>query len=284
MFGSCNNTPFSMPVAPISYGNNGGFGGSWGDDWIALIIFAMLFGYGGYGFGGGFGNGFGGGFMPWLFGGVNGGVADNYVLSSDFANIERKIDGVNNGLCDGFYAVNTAFGNLNNTLATNFASVQNTLTQGFAGLNTGMVTQGYENRLATQGLQAQLASCCCDIREGIQANTTQGVLNTNAVQQQIAAAQAENDKSAMQNRFDMAQYNCSTLQAIDKVGDRIIDYLAADKAQALRDENQALRLAASQSAQNNYLIGQLRPSPIPAYTVQNPYCNCGYANYGCGCN
>lgn len=280
MFSSNNSSPFTMPVVPAN--GNGGFGGTWGDDWIALIIFALLFGYGNNGFGGGYGN-----FMPWLFGGFPGGcsgIGENYALASDFANIERKIDGVNNGLCDGFYAVNTSFGNLNNTLATNFASVQNTLTNGFAGINTGMVTQGYENRLATQGLQAQLASCCCDIREGIQANTTQGVLNTNSIQQQIAAAQSDNDKSAMQNRFDMAQYNCSTLQAIDKVGDRIIDYLAADKAQALRDENQALRLAASQSAQNNYLIGQLRPCPIPAYTVQNPYCNCGYASYGCGCN
>ena len=69
------------------------------------------------------------------------------------------------------------------------------------------------------------------------------------------------------------------LQAIDKVGDRIIDYLANEKAQTLRDENQALRLAASQQAQNNYIVSQLRqPCPIPAYTVPNP--NCCY-NTGC---
>ena len=81
----------------------------------------------------------------------------------------------------------------------------------------------------------------------------------------------------MQNRFDMAQYNCATLQAIDKVGDRIIDYLNADKAQALRDENQALRLQASQSCQNQYLINALRPTPVPAFSVgYNPY------NYGFG--
>ena len=45
----------------------------------------------------------------------------------------------------------------------------------------------------------------------------------------------------------------------------------------LRDENQALKFAASQAAQNNYLVDQLRPCPIPAYNVPNPYC----CNGGC---
>ena len=55
---------------------------------------------------------------------------------------------------------------------------------------------------------------------------------------------------AMQSRFDAAQNNCATLQAIDKVGDRIIDYMANQNAQNLRDENFSLKLAASQQAQS----------------------------------
>lgn len=70
--------------------------------------------------------------------------------------------------------------------------------------------------------------------------------------------------------------HCATLQALDKVGDRIIDYLAADKAQALRDENFTLKLAASQQAQSNYLVNQLRPCPVPAYITCNPWA----ASYG----
>lgn len=249
--------------------SNGGFGndGFGNSGWWIIIL--LIFAWGGFGNGRGFGNN-------------GGGVSDGYVLASDFSNIERKIDGVNNGLCDGFYAVNTSFGNLNNTLATNFASVQNTLTQGFAGLNTGMITQGYENRLATNGLASQLASCCCDINNNIQNNTTQGVINTNAIQQQIASCCCENEKTQLQTRYENAQNNCNTLQAIDKVGDRIIDYLANKESQALRDENQALRLAASQQAQNNYLVSQLKPCPVPAYSVPNPY---AYTNAcGCGCS
>ena len=92
----------------------------------------------------------------------------------------------------------------------------------------------------------------------------------------------------MQNRFDAQAYNCNTLQAIDKLGDRIIDYMSNEKVQSLRDENQALRLAASQAKQNQYLIDQIKPCPVPAYITCNPYSAAygyGYGyNNGCGCN
>ena len=227
-----------IAAAPGNGGNgNNGFGGDWGAWIILFLLFGLFGGRGGYGYGGG------------------GGVADNYVLATDFATIERKLDGVNNGLCDGFYAMNT--GMLN----------------GFGQLQQSIMQTGYN-------LSSQLAGCCCDIREGIQANTTQGILNTNTIQQQIAQCCCENEKIAMQNRFDMAQYNCNTMQAIDKVGDRIIDYLAAEKAQNLRDENFALKLAASQSQQNAYLLNQLNPCPVPAYITCNPRAT---NNCGCGC-
>ena len=69
----------------------------------------------------------------------------------------------------------------------------------------------------------------------------------------------------------------------------ILDFLVKDKIDGLRDENAALKLAASQAAQNNYIIGQLRPTPVPAYNVPNPYgcnagCGCGGYGYGAGFN
>ncbi len=99
-------------------------------------------------------------------------------------------------------------------------------------------------------------------------------LNTNTLSREV-------ERGFCDTNYNNATQHCATLNAIDKVGDRIIDYLNADKAQTLRDENQALRLAASQAAQNNYLIGALKPLPVPAYSVPNP--NCCYSNYGCGC-
>lgn len=112
-------------------GNNGGFMN--GDGWWAIILFALIFGYGRNGFGGGFG-GYGGG-----------SVGENYVLATDFATIERKLDGVNSGICDATFA-------LNNTVTNGFFGVQNSLTQGFAGLNTALLQGNYN-------LSSQLADC-----------------------------------------------------------------------------------------------------------------------------
>lgn len=237
-------------------GNNGFGGDGWSWIWI-ILIFAVF---------GGWGNGFGGN-----SGGA--GAYDNYVLASDFATLQRQIDSatssitsgitaVNQGLCDGFY----------------------TQAQLVNGVNMNLMQNGYETRNAINGVATEIADCCCKTQTAIQANTTQGVMNTNAIQNQIANCCCDIEKSNMQSRFDAQQMNCNTLQAIDKVGDRIIDYLAADKAQALRDENQALRLAASQQAQNNYLVNQLRPCPTPAYITCNPWASqAPYGSCGCGC-
>ena len=234
-----DGTPMmTMPVAPAN--NYGGGMGMWGDNWIWIIVL-FLFGWGRNGFGNGNG----------------GGVMDGYVLTSDFASVERKLDSIANGICDSTFA-------LNNSINTGFAGVQNTLTQGFAGVNTGMVTQGYESRLATQGLSAQLASCCCDIREGISG------VNYNL------ATQACDTRNTVQNATrDIIDANNQNSRAI-------LDFLTQSKLSDLQTENQNLKLAASQAAQNNYLISQLRPCPSPAYITCNPWAGSGYG--GCGCN
>lgn len=225
------------------YGN--GMFGNGNDAWWIIIL--LLFGYGRNGFGG--------------YGGGNG-VGENYVLATDFATIERKIDGVNNGLCDGFYAQNT-------NMLNGFAGVQQTLCQGFSGINSSIANLGY-----------QQAQCCCDVKGAIKDVAYGNAMNTNAIQQQISSCCCDLEKANMQNRFDAQAYNCNTLQAIDKLGDRIIDHLTQDKIATLTADNQALRLAASQAKQNEYLINELRPCPIPAYITCNPY---AYTNNGCGC-
>lgn len=139
-------------------GNNGnGFGGENGAWWIIIFLIFGLLGWNGNR--GGFGGGFGGG--------NSGGAYDGYVLATDFATIERKLDGVNNGLCDGFYAVAQQFSNTNQNIANATASLQQTLCQGFSGVNQAIVSNGYETRLGVNALSSQLANCCCDIRQQI---------------------------------------------------------------------------------------------------------------------
>lgn len=249
-------TPADMGAIMNGNRNNDMFGGnSW-----AWIVVLFLFAFLGRGFGGlGGGNGM---TQPIIIdsGRSGGGVADNYVLATDFANIERKLDGINNGICDSTFA-------LNNTINGNFRT-----------LDGAICNLGYQALQNTNALQTQIAQCCCETQQNIERNTNQGMMNTSQILQLIERCCCDAEKQAMQTRYDMQAYNCNTLQAIDKLGDRIVDYMANEKAQALRDENQALRLAASQAAQNQYIINALRPMPVPSY----PSCNPWAASYGCG--
>lgn len=250
--------------------NNDGVG--FGDNGAWWIILFLIFGWGRNGFGNG-------------FGGNGGGVGDNYILATDFATIERKLDSLANGICDSTFA-------LNNTVTNGFFGVQNSLTQGFAGLNTALLQGNYalSSQLADCccGVKTQLADCCCTIERGIDGINYNNAINTNTISRQISDCCCNLEKMNMQNRFDAQTYNCNTLQAIDKLGDRIIDRLTQDKLDTLTSENQALRLRASQEAQNNYLISQLKPCPDPAYIVPNPNCCYNYAvtgfGYGNNCN
>ena len=238
---SSDGTMLTMPVAPANTGNGNGFG--WGGDgawWIVLFLIFAAFG--------GWGNGFG-------FGGSGNGVMDGYVLTSDFANVERKIDSVNQGLCDGFYQQAQLINGTNMAMANGFGQAELSRSNQQAALMQQLTA-----------MQMQAAECCCNQR----ADTAQ-------------------------LRYDMATQGCDTRNTIQTAtrdiidnansnSRAILDFLTQSKLQDLQSANQELRLAASQAAQNNYLISQLRPTPIPAYQSCNPwaagtYNGCG----GCGC-
>lgn len=252
-----DNYSLSDIAAATGNGANGN-NGMWGNDawWIIVLL---LFGWGRNGFGGGYGNSCGS--TPCATQADVRSAVDQQTLIS-------KIDQQTYGLADSFTALN------------------NTLNNNFRGIDNAICTLGYQGAQHANNLSAQLADCCCKTQTNIERNTNQGILNTNAIQQQISSCCCDLEKMNMQNRFDAQAYNCNTLQAIDKVGDRIIDYLANEKTQALRDENFALRLAASQAQQNEALINKLSPCPGPAYVVPNPNCcynaNVTYSNCGCG--
>lgn len=245
--------------------NNDGFMGGNGAWWI-IILFLFAF----CGWGGNWGNG----------GSNGGGLGNDYALITDNATLERKIDGVYSGICDSTFA-------LNNSLAQGFASAQNTMTQGFAGLNTGMVTQGYENRIATQGVQNAVQSCCCDVREAISGVNYNMAMGNNGLQSAIQTGFCQTNFNGQSNTRDIIDSQNANTRAI-------LDAINANKVEALKDriaeQNQminSLQLSASQQAQNAYLVDKLNPNkcPIPAYLTCNPNAPLNYSvNYGCGCN
>lgn len=257
-------------IAAVTGANNNRNGMGWGDEswWIIILL---LFGWGRGGFGG-YGNDGGNGGYPCA---TTLDVRD----AVDQQTLISKLDQQTYGLADSTYA-------LNNAIVT-----------GFHGVDNAVCTLGYQNQAGFTALGSQLAECCCDTRAAIKDSVTQGIMNTNAIQSQISNCCCDLEKANMQNRFDAQTYNCNTLQAIDKLGDRIIDFMTQDKIATLTAENQSLKFAASQAAQNAFitanqeaqtaeLIRRLAdPCPVPAYVVPNPNCcydaRVSFAN-GCG--
>jgi len=250
MFNS--NTPFTMPVTP-AYGNGGdGFGD--GNGWW-IILFVLFFVFGGWGNGGWGGNG------------SNSSYYTDSAIQRGFDNqaVISKLDGISNGLCDGFYAVN-------NGMLTGFNGINTNIMQTGFGIQQAINADTIANMQNTNALQAQIANCCCENREAIQG------VNYNMAQ----------NTCALQNTM-----NSNTRDIIDSqnAGTRaILDYLCQEKIASLQAENNDLRRAASQdrqsallttamSAQTQQIIDAVRPTPVPSYPASNLY---GYA--GCGCN
>lgn len=243
--------------------SNGGYNngnGMFGNDW-AWIVILLLFGWGRNGFGNGFGGGYGGGC------GVPCATQADVRSAVDQQTLISKID-------QQTYGISSAF-----------TALSDNLNQNFRGIDNAVCTLGFQGAQHTNAIQAQMADCCCGIKGEIKDVAYANAMNTNQLDRRISDCCCDLEKMNMQNRFDAQAYNCNTLQAIDKVGDRIIDYLANEKTQALRDENFALRLAASQSAQNEALLNKLSPCPSPAYVVPNPNCCYQPVSFNtCGCN
>lgn len=240
-------------------GNNRDNDGMWGNGawWIVILL---IFGWGGFGNNGwGNGNGIGSTAAAYTDSAIQRGFDNQAVIS--------KLDGITNGMCDGFYAVN-------NSMLTGFNGINTNIMQTGYGIQQAINADTIANMQNTNALQAQLANCCCETREAIQGVNYNMATNTCALQ------------NAMNN---------NTRDIIDsqQAGTRaILDYLCTKENADLRDKVQKLELSASQDRQNallttamtaqtSQIINSVNPTAIPAYVVPNPNT---YVPYGCGCN
>lgn len=275
MFNGSNGYSLADIAAATGTNGNGGFGG-WGDGawWIiVLLLFAN----------GGWGNGNGNN-------GTTAVVGREISYGFDMNNIENGIRGIQNGLCDGFYAMNT--GLLNST-----AQLQSTMAQGFGGVTSAIATSTfdtqkgfYDNALANiqntnvitgqlRDFQAQEAACCCETQRLIDKHFCD-------LNYRMATDTSNTQRIIADSTRDIVDNQNAGVRAI-------LEFLTEDKIANLQAENQALKLAQSQSNQNAFLISQLAPKAIPAYLAPNPYTGQYYAggynscyaalNTGCGC-
>ena len=229
-------------IAAVTRGSGTG-DGMWGGDgaWWLLLLFLFA----------GWGNGGDGG---------GGGTRDAVSYGFDMNGLENGIRGLEHGICDGFYDMNTS-------LLTGFG-------------NTAMAAMQNTNAITAQlsNMAAQSAACCCDTQRLIERGLCE--VNYNILTQ----ANATNTNISNAAR-DIIANNDAGVRSI-------LDFLTQDKIATLSAENQALRLTASQQAQNAFLINELgAKAPIPAYVVANPYASYGYGGCGttlyansCGCN
>ena len=130
-------------------GNDGMFGGANGTwIWVFFLFFLLAWGGGGFGFG-------------------NGAAAQGALTRSDmcqefnFNDLQRSVLGIQNGICDGFYAQNT-------TMLNGFNAVGNQL---------------QENRFASQ-------QCCCETNRNIDSLKYENAKNTCDI---ISAIKADGD-------------------------------------------------------------------------------------------
>lgn len=226
-----------QPTMPVVPGGGSYGGGMFGGDgsWFLIILFLFVFL--------GWGNNWGGN------GGSGGGVSPNYILSTDNANLERKLDGINNGICDSTFA-------LNNSIKDGFSAAE------LARCNAQMAFMQQLNALATQ-----ISGCCCDTREAIQgvnyAIATQGCDTRNLVQGTTR---------------DIIEAMNAGFRGIDQ---RLTAQELAAKDAQIRAQDQRLFMAelrASQESQTNglrgYIDGQFayyNPRPVPSFPVPAPY-------------
>ncbi len=266
MFNGNNGPSLSDIAAVTGNDNNDSFmnGNGW---WILIILFAIF---------GGWGNG-----------AYNGSGHSTAATQADIQRgfdtsaVTNKLNGLENGLCDGFYAVNSS-------LLNGFNSVDKAILQSNCSLQEAINSNSVANMQNTFAIQ-----------QAINSDTIANMQNTNTLSSQIAGYNYDNKQGQTQITYDLATQSCALQNAIanqtqqiiqndnnnyralheEIVNNRIEDLKTkiADQAQEISQ----LNLTASQSAQNQYLINQLRPAAVPSFTVPNPYSSYGY---GCYCN
>lgn len=173
----------------------------------------------------------------------------------------------------------------------------------------GMTSQAVINAVQQQGCEIgnQISSCCCNLSSLINQSTcqTRGMITqqgfdnqlrtleqTNILQNGLNQGLANNREQAT-SQFNIlsAKLDAQTVMINDKFCQLEMREMQNTIAQ-LREEKAALTASALSQQQTQNIVGQLRPTAVPAYPSCSPYqayswgqvFGGGYCNNGCGCN
>lgn len=262
---------------PVMYGNGGfgGNGGFFGGDGIwAIILLALLFGWGnnGNGWGGFGGNSFDNGFA-WLSNGQKE-IMSNTNNGFDTLHLSNQLEGTR----DGIYS-------LSNQLCNSTADITSAISNGFYNSEISANNRAMNQMQDTFALSRQFADCCCENRLGI-ADLKSTVLSENCADRALLA---DSLKDVLINQ------TANTQRILDQLCNDKID----EKNEKIADLQRQLSMAdlkASQVAQNAFisqgfanevdaLYNRLSNCPVPSTPVygRTPIFTCPQNN-GCGCS
>ena len=211
-----------MPVMPAGYGGMGDFGNGW---WLILLFLFMGFGGNGFGFGGN--------------GAAN--VGNEVQRGFDQSAVMGGVSGLQN-------ATNSGFGDVQTSLCGGFAGVTAAINNGFA-----------QAEIAANGRQM------ADMNQnfGVQTSILQGF---NGLQSQLAQCCCENKTATLQTQAVVQNEGNATRLAIQQQTQAILDKLCEQEIETLRSANVNLQnqlnmanLNASQVAQTQQIIAALTP-------------------------
>ena len=250
------NAGYNLSDIAAVTGGNRNGDGMFGDNGWWIILLFLFAGWGRGGFGG--------------FGGNDGVMMPPYATQADVrAAVDQqtlisKLDQQTYGLADSTYALNNA------------------ITTGFHGVDTAICTLGYNMQGGFNTLGHQISDCCCETGRAIE----RGFADTNY---NLATQACDTRRAIADSTRDIIDSNNAGIRSI-------LDFLTNDKIATLTAENQSLKFAASQAAQNAFIIANQEaqtaelirrldtPCPVPAYVVPNPNCCYTPINTGCGLN
>ena len=230
---------FEGEIPTVVSGNGYGNGGMWGGDGIWAILLLALLGNGGFG-GYGRGAGFGGGYGEAL-GYELGKVATTNDVASGFST-SSIISGIND--------IKLGQSQMQNFVNQGFSGLSSQLTGEFRNVDNAICTLGYQNQAGFNSLAHQISDCCCQTNRSID-----GI------------------------NYNMARNTCDIIQAINTSSQRTIDYLQSEKIDTLNRKLAVAEGQISNYAQTNAIISALKPTPVPSFSVPNPYC----CYNTCGC-
>lgn len=229
----------------IDLATNNGYGNSFfsGEGIWIVILLALMFGN----------NGWGGGF---------GGNGFNNIATTDYISSEFTQRDINGGFQNTNNAISNGFQNLSNNVsngfasnATNICNLRSDILTGNMGIQNSIMDSKYANQLAESQTQRDILLQTTQLEN-------QAGMNALTAANQLSSCCCELKSQGIENT------------------QKILDVLNQNTIDDLRSQVNDLKNTITANGIGTSIVNQVRPYPIPSYTVSSPYVGLYNGFYG----